>query len=132
MRLFALTTDHKRAAGVGNMQYRAFALYNVGGAAVWTLSFVLAGYFFGARLCTLSSLSSHGQCDSHAHALIWRSAVLSVPGNAGAEGVVRAGNFPFVKHNFTLVVLAIVAVSVLPVVFEARSLPVVLFYSLVC
>ncbi len=36
------------------------------------------------------------------------------------RAVVRAGNFPFVKHNFTLVVLAIVAVSVLPVVLEAR------------
>ena len=35
-------------AGVGNMAYRAFALYNVAGAAVWTLSFTLAGYFFGA------------------------------------------------------------------------------------
>ena len=35
-------------AGVGNMAYRAFALYNVVGAAVWTLSFTLAGYFFGA------------------------------------------------------------------------------------
>ena len=30
------------------MAYRAFALYNVAGAAVWTLSFTLAGYFFGA------------------------------------------------------------------------------------
>ncbi|KAK9826371.1 hypothetical protein WJX81_003941, partial [Elliptochloris bilobata] len=67
-------------AGVGSMPYRAFALYNVGGAAVWTLSFVLAGYFFG--------------------------------------------NFPFVQKNFTLVVLAIVAISVLPVVYETslRSL----------
>lgn len=31
------------------------------------------------------------------------------------------GNFPFVKHNFTLVVFAIVAVSVLPVVYEVRD-----------
>ena len=28
------------------------------------------------------------------------------------------GNLPFVKHNFTLVVLAIIAVSVLPVIYE--------------
>ncbi|CAL8465294.1 g4829 [Coccomyxa elongata] len=31
------------------------------------------------------------------------------------------GNLPFVQHNFTLVVLAIVAVSVLPIVFEVIS-----------
>ena len=65
------------------MQYRAFALYNVGGAALWTLSFVLAGYFFGARLC---ALFLHGHCDSHAHAYIWRSVDSPVPGSAGAEG----------------------------------------------
>lgn len=29
-----------------------------------------------------------------------------------------AGNIPAVQHNFTLVVLAIVAVSVLPVIYE--------------
>lgn len=28
------------------------------------------------------------------------------------------GNLPFVQHNFTAVVLAIVAVSVLPVIYE--------------
>ena len=28
------------------------------------------------------------------------------------------GNLPFVQHNFTLVVLAIVALSVLPIVYE--------------
>lgn len=39
---------------------------------------------------------------------------------AAHEWYIRAGNFPFVKHNFTLVVVAIVAVSVLPVVFEVR------------
>lgn len=31
------------------------------------------------------------------------------------------GNLEFVQHNFTLVVLAIVAVSVLPIVFEVIS-----------
>ncbi len=31
------------------------------------------------------------------------------------------GNLPVVQHNFTLVVLAIVAVSVLPVVFEVLA-----------
>ena len=34
-------------AGVGSMPYQAFALYNVGGAAIWTLSFTLLGYWFG-------------------------------------------------------------------------------------
>jgi membrane-associated protein len=34
-------------AGIGNMTYPRFALYNVFGGAVWTLSFLLGGYFFG-------------------------------------------------------------------------------------
>ena len=59
------------------MHAARFGLYNVGGALLWTLLFVGAGYFFG--------------------------------------------NLPFVQHNFTLVVLAIVAVSVLPIVFEVLA-----------
>ncbi len=47
------------------------------GAAIWTVSFTGAGYFFGA--------------------------------------------LPFVQKNFTLVVLAIIAISVLPVAYEARG-----------
>ncbi|KAK9813226.1 hypothetical protein WJX72_011017 [[Myrmecia] bisecta] len=61
-------------AGVGNMSYSQFALYNVGGAVLWSVLFTGAGFFFG--------------------------------------------NLPFVQHNFTLVVLAIVAVSVLPIAWE--------------
>lgn len=34
-------------AGVGEMSYRRFALYNVVGAVVWVTSFVLLGVFFG-------------------------------------------------------------------------------------
>jgi membrane-associated protein len=34
-------------AGVGTMQYRKFLLYNIIGAVLWTLAFVLAGYFIG-------------------------------------------------------------------------------------
>lgn len=34
-------------AGIGKMQYRKFAVYNVAGAFAWVLSFTLAGYFFG-------------------------------------------------------------------------------------
>src|SRR6478609_7061764 len=34
-------------AGMGNMSYRQFALYNVTGALLWVLSFTYAGYFFG-------------------------------------------------------------------------------------
>jgi len=59
------------------MEWRQFTVYNVVGAAVWTVSFSLLGYFFG--------------------------------------------NLPFVQHNFTLVVLAIVGVSVLPVIYELVS-----------
>lgn len=82
-------------AGVGSMAYSTFAFYNVvrafglhtrgdqrpadearrqAGAAVWTVSFSGAGYFFGG--------------------------------------------LPFVQKNFTLVVLAIIVISVLPVVHE--------------
>lgn len=34
-------------AGIGNMQYSRFALYNVSGAIVWICSLTSAGYFFG-------------------------------------------------------------------------------------
>jgi membrane-associated protein len=34
-------------AGVGQMSYRRFALYNVTGAAAWVLIFTIAGYAFG-------------------------------------------------------------------------------------
>lgn len=35
------------AAGIGRMAYRRFAFYNVSGAVIWVVSFVLAGYVFG-------------------------------------------------------------------------------------
>jgi membrane-associated protein len=34
-------------AGIGNMQYRRFALFNVSGAIAWVVSFSVAGYLFG-------------------------------------------------------------------------------------
>lgn len=34
-------------AGIGNMHYRTFAVYNIFGAVVWVAVFVSAGYFFG-------------------------------------------------------------------------------------
>ncbi len=34
-------------AGVGNMPYAKFTLYNIVGGVVWVFLFVLAGYFFG-------------------------------------------------------------------------------------
>lgn len=34
-------------AGLGRMKYSHFALYNVAGAVIWILLFVLAGYYFG-------------------------------------------------------------------------------------
>ncbi len=61
-------------AGIGKMQYRRFATYNVVGAVVWVCSFVLLGYFFGS--------------------------------------------LPIIKKNFSYVILAILVLSVLPVVIE--------------
>ncbi|HEX2882845.1 MAG TPA: DedA family protein, partial [Polyangiaceae bacterium] len=34
-------------AGIGRMDYKRFALFNVTGGIAWVASFVLAGYFFG-------------------------------------------------------------------------------------
>ena len=62
-------------AGVGAMSYPKFILYNVVGAVLWVVLFVLGGYFFG--------------------------------------------NIPTVRNNFTLVILAIIALSVMPIVIEA-------------
>jgi membrane-associated protein len=61
-------------AGVAEMSYPAFALYNVAGAAAWVGICVGAGYAFG--------------------------------------------NVPFVQENFSLVVLGIVVVSILPMLVE--------------
>jgi len=62
-------------AGVGNMPYRVFFLWNVAGAFLWVGSFTYAGYVFG--------------------------------------------DLPAVRENFTLLILGIIVVSVLPVVIEA-------------
>ncbi len=35
-------------AGVGKMSYRWFLMYNMLGAVLWIVGFVLAGYFFGS------------------------------------------------------------------------------------
>jgi len=61
-------------AGVGTMRYGRFLTYNVIGAVLWVVLFVLAGYFFGQH--------------------------------------------PVVKKNFTLVILAILVISVMPAVIE--------------
>lgn len=61
-------------AGIGAMQYRRFAMFNVVGAILWISLFVYAGFFFG--------------------------------------------NIPAVEHNFTLVIMAIIFVSILPGVVE--------------
>jgi membrane-associated protein len=60
---------------VGAMSYPKFLTYNVVGAVIWVVLFVLGGYFFG--------------------------------------------NIPTVRQNFTLVILAIIVISVLPIVIEA-------------
>jgi len=61
-------------AGIGQMAYARFALYNVTGGVAWIAIFVLGGYAFG--------------------------------------------NIPLVKRNFTLVIFAIVILSILPGVIE--------------
>jgi membrane-associated protein len=57
------------------MSYPKFILYNVVGAVLWVMLFVLGGYFFG--------------------------------------------NITIVRENFTLVILAIIAISVMPIAVEA-------------
>ncbi|MEY2746769.1 MAG: hypothetical protein RL112_1811 [Planctomycetota bacterium] len=61
-------------AGIGQMSYARFAMFNVVGAVVWVVLFVVLGHAFG--------------------------------------------NLPVVKRNFQYVILAIIVLSVLPIVFE--------------
>ncbi|MFA6349411.1 MAG: DedA family protein [Candidatus Omnitrophota bacterium] len=61
-------------AGIGRMSYLKFLIYNIFGGALWVVSIVLGGYFFG--------------------------------------------NIKIVKNNFSFVILAIMALSLLPVVIE--------------
>lgn len=61
-------------AGIGQMTYAKFLIYNVVGGILWIFLFVAAGYWFG--------------------------------------------NIPVVKRNFTLVIFAIIVISILPGVFE--------------
>jgi membrane-associated protein len=61
-------------AGIGQMSYRHFAIWNVTGAIVWVVTLTLAGYFFG--------------------------------------------QIPIIKQNFESVILAIIVLSMLPMLFE--------------
>ncbi len=61
-------------AGIGQMTYAKFLVYNVIGGIIWVVIFIAAGYWFG--------------------------------------------NIPVVKRNFTLVIFAIIVISVLPAVIE--------------
>ncbi|MDR0549638.1 MAG: DedA family protein [Deltaproteobacteria bacterium] len=61
-------------AGVGTMKYTRFLTFNLVGGVAWALTFIWAGYFFGA--------------------------------------------LPVVRRNFTMVIMAIIALSVLPMVVE--------------
>jgi len=61
-------------AGVGNMPYSRFSLYNIVGGTSWVLVGILSGFFFG--------------------------------------------NLPFVRKNFSMVILAIVVVSLIPALIE--------------
>ncbi len=62
-------------AGIGEMRYARFALYNVTGGIAWVALFVVTGYLFG--------------------------------------------NLPIVQRNFHVVILAIIVLSVMPIVVEA-------------
>lgn len=59
-------------AGIGNMKYTKFLLFNAIGGFLWTTTFCIAGYFFG--------------------------------------------NIPFVRDNFSMVIIAIILISLLPAV----------------
>jgi membrane-associated protein len=61
-------------AGVGNMPYSQFTIYNIVGGTAWVLVGLLSGFFFG--------------------------------------------NLPFIRNNFSLVILAIVFISLIPAVLE--------------
>ena len=61
-------------AGVGAMTYSKFLFYNIIGAAIWVVSIVLAGYWFGG--------------------------------------------LPIIRNNFTIVIFAIIAISMLPAIIE--------------
>lgn len=62
-------------AGMAEMRYAKFALFNVTGALAWVLSITMAGAFFG--------------------------------------------NLPVIKRNFHIVIVAIILISVIPVLIEA-------------
>jgi membrane-associated protein len=61
-------------AGLGEMQYRRFIVFNISGAALWVGLVCMAGYLFG--------------------------------------------NIPLIKNNFSLVLIAIIIISLLPGVVE--------------
>jgi membrane-associated protein len=61
-------------AGIGEMTYPKFALYNIFGGTVWVTAFLLAGYWFGSS--------------------------------------------PLVKTRFHLIIVAILVISVMPMVIE--------------
>jgi membrane-associated protein len=64
-------------AGMGDMSYPTFFLYNVIGGVAWVTLFTVTGYFFGT--------------------------------------------VPFIKRNFSLVIIAVVLISIIPLVWKGLS-----------
>ncbi|HEY5527283.1 MAG TPA: DedA family protein [Candidatus Anoxymicrobiaceae bacterium] len=64
-------------AGMGEMSYPTFFLYNVIGGVAWVSLFTVTGYFFGT--------------------------------------------IPFIKRNFSFVIIAVVLISIVPLVWKALS-----------
>lgn len=84
------------------------------GAAIWTGVFSVAGYLFGAgtdNMIFMRCATAASEADALQQSVVTLD--LTVHPNALA-----AGGLPFVQKNFTLVVLAIVVVSVVPVILE--------------
>lgn len=70
-------------AGVSNMTFSKFQLFNVAGAAIWVISLVLGGYFFG----NIPLIHNH------------LNAIVLLGVGAGVGSLVIGGLWKFIKNN---------------------------------